>query len=31
MRVELIERNGGTFNDASIERLFMEFEERDLY
>jgi len=31
VRVELIERNGGTFNDASVEQLFREFERRGLY
>jgi methylmalonyl-CoA/ethylmalonyl-CoA epimerase len=31
VRIELIERNGGDFSDASVERLFRSFEERDLY
>jgi 4-hydroxyphenylpyruvate dioxygenase-like putative hemolysin len=30
-RIELIERNGGSFNDQSVQQLFLEFESRDLY
>ncbi len=29
-RIELIERSGGTFNDSSIEKLFLSMEERNL-
>jgi methylmalonyl-CoA/ethylmalonyl-CoA epimerase len=31
VRVELIERSGGDFSDASVERLFRAFEADDLY
>lgn len=31
VRIELIERNGGTFNDASVEQLFRQFEGKSLY
>ena len=31
VRVELIERKGGTFNDKSVQRLFREFESKGLY
>jgi methylmalonyl-CoA/ethylmalonyl-CoA epimerase len=30
VRIELIERNGGTFSDKTVGQLFKEFEERDL-
>ncbi|MFI5011292.1 MAG: VOC family protein [Hyphomicrobiales bacterium] len=30
VRIELIERRGGTFNDASVEKLFRAFEKKDL-
>lgn len=31
VRVELIERNGGQFNDRSISTMFRAFEDRGLY
>jgi methylmalonyl-CoA epimerase len=31
VRIELIERRGGTFNDASVEMLFRAFESKNLY
>lgn len=31
VRYELIERRGGNFTDDTVERLFREFEKRDLY
>ena len=31
VRVELIERNGGSFSETSIERLFRAFEAADMY
>jgi methylmalonyl-CoA/ethylmalonyl-CoA epimerase len=31
VRVELIERRGGTFSDKTVEKLFRAFEERDLF
>lgn len=31
VRVELIERNGGDFNDRSVEKLFREFEAKGAY
>lgn len=31
VRVELIERRGGTFSDASVERLFRSMEARNIY
>jgi 4-hydroxyphenylpyruvate dioxygenase-like putative hemolysin len=31
VRAELIERSGGNFSDASVERLFRAFEADDLY
>ena len=31
VRIELIERRGGEFSDESVERLFREFETRDLF
>jgi len=31
VRLELIERNGGTFNDASVSQLFRAFEEKDIF
>jgi methylmalonyl-CoA/ethylmalonyl-CoA epimerase len=31
VRVELIERRGGKFSDNSVERLFREFEGKELY
>ena len=31
VRVELIEKRGGTFSDATVGQLFEEFESRDLY
>lgn len=30
-RVELIERRGGDFSDQTVQELFQEFEDRDLY
>lgn len=30
VRIELIERRGGTFNDRSVENLFRAFEAKDL-
>lgn len=30
-RLELIERNGGTFNEQSVRQLYLAFEDRDLY
>jgi len=30
-RIELIERKGGSFNDESVKKLFLEFEEKGLY
>ena len=30
MRIELIERNGGNFSEASVRQLFVAFEEREL-
>ena len=30
VRIELIERRGGTFNDRSVENLFRAFEKKDL-
>ncbi|WP_052496135.1 VOC family protein [Pedobacter lusitanus] len=30
VRLELIERNGGTFNDASINKMFRSFEEKKI-
>lgn len=30
MRIELIERNGGTFSESSVRQLYLAFEERDL-
>jgi methylmalonyl-CoA epimerase len=30
VRIELIERNGGTFTDLTVEQLFREFESRNL-
>jgi methylmalonyl-CoA/ethylmalonyl-CoA epimerase len=29
-RIELIERKGGNFNEASVRQLYLSFEERDL-
>jgi methylmalonyl-CoA/ethylmalonyl-CoA epimerase len=31
VRIELIERNGGSFSDETIEKLFKAFERKDLY
>jgi methylmalonyl-CoA epimerase len=31
VRIELIERRGGSFTDRSVERLFRAFERQDLY
>ena len=31
VRVELVERNGGTFNDDSVRELFHHFERRNLF
>lgn len=31
VRIELIQRDGGTFSDASVERLFRKMEERGIY
>jgi 4-hydroxyphenylpyruvate dioxygenase-like putative hemolysin len=31
VRIELIERKGGDFSDDTVERLFRQFEDRDLY
>lgn len=31
VRIELIERKGGTFSDRSVQQLFLDFEARDLY
>jgi methylmalonyl-CoA/ethylmalonyl-CoA epimerase len=31
VRVELIERRGGSFSDRSVERLFRSMEERDIF
>ena len=31
VRIELIERRGGDFTEASIRQLFLAFEQRDLY
>ena len=31
VRIELIERKGGDFSDETVERLFRQFEEHDLY
>jgi methylmalonyl-CoA/ethylmalonyl-CoA epimerase len=31
VRIELIERKGGDFSDDTVERLFRQFEEHDLY
>jgi methylmalonyl-CoA/ethylmalonyl-CoA epimerase len=31
VRVELIERRGGTFTDSSVRQLFLAFERQDLY
>jgi methylmalonyl-CoA/ethylmalonyl-CoA epimerase len=31
VRVELIERRGGSFTDASVQQLFLAFEKGDLY
>lgn len=31
VRIELIERRGGTFSDRSVEQLFRAFEERELF
>lgn len=31
VRVELIEKNGGTFSDDTVERLFKVFEEKGLF
>jgi hypothetical protein len=30
VRIELIERRGGNFNDRSVEKLFRAFESKDL-
>jgi len=31
VRVELIERRGGTFTDTSVRQLFLAFERQDLF
>jgi methylmalonyl-CoA/ethylmalonyl-CoA epimerase len=31
VRLELIERKGGNFSDRTVDRLFREFESKDLY
>jgi hypothetical protein len=31
VRIELIERNGGDFNDKSIQEMFREFERREAF
>jgi methylmalonyl-CoA epimerase len=31
VRIELIERRGGTFNERSVETMFRAFEEKNLY
>ena len=31
VRIELIERKGGSFTDRSVEQLFRAFEQQDLY
>jgi methylmalonyl-CoA/ethylmalonyl-CoA epimerase len=31
VRVELIEKRGGSFTDTSVQKIFLQFEEHDLY